>query len=115
MKYDVLKRVKKKRFVMLLINIKVCKIDECEKVEKEIKRSIVIVNRDKRKNVVNFDHETIFVYNIDFFDVVNEKTDEKADEKNNSIVIKKVKEIEINEKINEKNEKKNEKDKANFS
>ena len=86
MRYDVLKRVIKKRFVMLLINLKNCKINECEKVDEKIKRLIkkliVIVKRDRRENEINcFDRETIFVHNIDFRDVVNKKTNEKTSEK----------------------------------
>ena len=93
MKYDVLNRVMKKRFVILLIDLKNCKIDKCKKVKKEIKKSyvIVIVNRDKRENVVDcFDCEIIFVYNIDFRNVVNDVKNEKINEKT--------------AKINEKNE-----------
>ena len=101
MKCDVLKRVMKKRFVMLLINLKICRIGECEKIDEEIKRLLMIVKRGKRKNVVNFfDRETIFVYDIDFSDVVDEKTNE-TNKVRNAIVVK--------EEINEKSET-NEKD-----
>ena len=84
MKYDVFTAVKR-GFVMLLIHLKSCKIGECEKVDEEIKKLIVIVKRDKRENVVNFDRETIFAHNIGFFDIVNEKTDKKIDETNEEI------------------------------
>ena len=81
--FDILKRVMKKRFVMLLINLKSCRIDECEKVDEKVEKSIVIVKRDNRENKINyFDRKTIFVHNIDFFNVVNEKTKEKTKEKN---------------------------------
>ena len=78
MKYDVFIIIKR-NFVMLLINLKIYKIDECEKVNEKIKNAI---NKNIRENVLSFfDRETIFVYNIDFFDVVNEKTNE-INEKN---------------------------------
>ena len=65
---------------MLLINLKSCKIDECEKVGEEVEKScvIVIVSRGKRESVVNFDRETIFVYDIGFFDVVINIRNEKS-------------------------------------
>ena len=97
MKYDVLKLIMKSRFVMLLISLKNCRIDVCEKVDEEVKRSciIVIVNRDRRENEVNcFDRETISVHDIDFLNVVGEKIDKKIDEKTN----------EETKEINEKNE-----------
>ena len=101
MKYNVLKRVIKKRFVILLIDLKNCKINECEKVEKEIKKLyvIIIVSRDKRENVIDcFDCEIIFVHNIDFRNVVNDIESEK-----------------INEKTAKKNEKKTKQTKYAFS
>ena len=85
-----------------LTNIKSCKIDECEEIDEKVKKSIVIVKRDKRENIVNFNRKTIFVHDIDFLDVVNEK---KMKKKNNSIVIKEVKEIKINEKKRKKRKK----------
>ena len=92
MKYDVF-IVIKKRFVVLLINLNDCKIDVCEKVDEKIKNAI---NKNMRENVINFDRETTFVHNIDFFNVV----------------IEKIKKIKVNEKINEKSDEneKNEKD-----
>ena len=91
MRYDVLKRVRKNRFVMLLIDFWNCKIDvKCEKnekVNKEVKISYFVIKRDRRENVVvDFDRETISTQNIDFFDVevdvINEVIDE-IDEINN--------------------------------
>ena len=82
---------------MLLISLKNCRTDVCEKVDEEVKRSciIVIVNRDRRENEVNcFDRETIFVHDIGFLDVVDEKISEKIDEKTD----------EEAKEINEKNE-----------
>ena len=94
MRYDVfnvLNRVVKKRFVMLLINLKNCRTDECEKISEEVKRSYaMIVSRDKREDEINcFDFEVISAYDIDFRDVVNEKineeTNEETDEKKKEI------------------------------
>ena len=66
----------KKSFVMLLINLKICKINECEKVNEKIKSDI-------RENVINFDREIISIYNIDFENVVTEKTNKVTNEKTN--------------------------------
>ena len=62
---------------MLLINSKNNKIDvNCEENEKVNKLYVMIVSFDKRKNEINcFNRETIFVHDIDFFDVVNNVID----------------------------------------
>ena len=67
----------KMRFVMLLIDSWNCKIEKNEKVEK----SYLIVKRDKREKIFDFfDFETIFVHDIDIFDVVNKVTNDVIDD-----------------------------------
>ena len=100
MRYDVLKRVMKSRFVMLLIALLNCKIEKDDEVE----RLYLTIKRDKRDDVFDFfDRETTSVHDIDFFDVVNDVTnnvvvvvddviavdikDEETDEKTNAIVV----------------------------
>ena len=58
---------------MLLIDFENNKIDDkCEKNEK-VKKSYLIVKRDKREKIFNFfDFEIIFVHDIEFFDVTND-------------------------------------------
>ena len=74
---DVIKRVMKMCFVMLLINFKNCRIEE----NKEVKMSYLIIKRDKREN---FDDAIVFeiidVYDIDVFDVINEMTNDVIDD-----------------------------------
>ena len=82
MKYNVFIAVKKD-LVMLLTNLKVCRIDEREEVDEKIERScmIMIVGRDKRESVVDcFDREAISVHDIDFRNVVIEEISEESEE-----------------------------------
>ena len=83
MKYNVcvLKRVIKKRFVMLLIDICDCRIDENEKVKRLIKRDI----REKVAN--NFDFEINFVHDIIFFDVAKSVKENENNEINEIIIV----------------------------
>ena len=74
MKYDLVK----KDFVMLLINLKICKIDECEKVDEEINNAIDKNMREDFDDVI--DRETISIHDIDFENVANKKTNEVVDE-----------------------------------
>ena len=57
--------------------------------------SYLIVIREKRENVFDFDRETIFVHDIEFrdvkndvivVDIKNEKTNEKTSEKTNVVI-----------------------------
>ena len=71
----------KSRFAMLLIDSKNCKIEENE----EVKKSYLIVKRDKRDDFIDFNNETIAVHDIDDFDVaddVDTKTNKKTNVKN---------------------------------
>ena len=87
---------------MLLINIKICRIDECEKVEEEVSRSyVMIVSRDKREREIDcFDREIIFAHDIDFFDVVNDIISDVIDfeEAVDSIKVDESRELEVDEK-----------------
>ena len=103
MKYDVLKRAIKDRFVMLLINSKSCKINnKCDKdkeIAKKIKILYFIVKRDRREDVkIDFGFETISTHDNDFFDIVINVIDKK----NDVIVVIIIKNI-VNDKIDEIN------------
>ena len=71
----------KMRFVMLLIDFWDCKIDcKCEKNEK-VKKSYLIVKRDKRDDFdVMTDFKTISIHDNVFFDVAIDVTNEKVDD-----------------------------------
>ena len=70
-----LKRVIKNRFVILLINFEICKIDnKCEKnkeiikkIVKKVKISYFIVKRDKRENFNNAINRKLFRFKILIF------------------------------------------------
>ena len=70
---------------MLLIKLEIFKVDDKYEKNDEIKKSYLIVKRDKREDFVDvFDREITSIYDIEFFDVVvcnandaNEKTNEK--------------------------------------
>ena len=86
--------VVKRGVVMLLIDLKSCRIDECEEVDEKIKMPYaVIVSRDRRENVVDFDREIISAHDIDFLDVVDEKTGEKIKKVNEKSEANEVSEI----------------------
>ena len=92
--YDVLNRVMKNRFFMLLINFWNDKIDDkCDENE-EIKKSYFIVERNERENVVNvFDLEIISVHDIEIFYVLKEEND--------AVVVIVTEDLDENKKINE--------------
>ena len=72
MKYNVSNRVIINLFVMLLINLKSYKIDECKKVNEEIKKLYVIVKRDKRENLkMIFNFNVISIHEINNRNVVD--------------------------------------------
>ena len=67
MRYDLLKRVMESRFVILLVNMKVCRIGECGEVGGGVGRSYaVIVDRGRREGIVGFGREVISVHDISF-------------------------------------------------
>ena len=74
MRYDVcvLKRVVERRFVMLLANMEVCRIDECGGVEGGVSRSyVVIVGRGRREREIDcLGREVISAHDIGFLGVV---------------------------------------------
>ena len=62
----------KKDFVMLLINLKICRIDECEEINERINSA---VDKDMRENFDDvIDREITSIHDIDFED---EKTDDE--------------------------------------
>ena len=74
MRYDdLLKRVMKGRFVMLLADFEGCRIGaKCEKdegVAEEVERSYLNVGRDMREGFDDFGREAISAQNIGFFGV----------------------------------------------
>ena len=98
MRYDFIdvanENVMKNRFAMLLIEFDCCRVDDnCDENEK-VKKSYLIVNRDKRDDFDDvIDRETISAQNIDFFDVACDVIDVKdkineINEVNNAVVTK---------------------------
>ena len=68
---------------MLLTDLKNCRIGECEEVDEEVEMPYaMIVSRGRREDVVGFDREATSAHDIDFLDVVGEKTGEKIEEVN---------------------------------
>ena len=63
----------KSRFVMLLINLKICRIGERGKINEKIKSDI-------RENIVNFNYKVTSIHNINF---KSEKIDKKINKKVN--------------------------------
>ena len=71
---------------MLLTNLKSCRIDECEKVERSC--VIVIVGRDRRECAFDcFGREIISVHDIGFRDVVNVVTHDVVDKTEGVVIV----------------------------